>query len=72
MLLTDFPGRKLSMEQIYECHSADKPYIKTNYKKALTNMEMADKINADPPANKRRKGTFADWVVVTFPRRDSQ
>ena len=71
MLLTEFAGQKLAMKQIYERHSVDKPYIEANYKKALTNMEIAGKINADPPANRRRKGTFADWVVVTFPRRDS-
>jgi len=72
MLLTDFAGRKLDMKQIYESHSVDKPYIKMNYKKALTNMEIAGKIKANPPADKRRRGTFADWVVVTFPRRGSQ
>src|SRR6266849_2386537 len=47
MLLTDFAGRKLDMKQIYESHSVDKPYIKMNYKKALTNMEIAGKIKAN-------------------------
>jgi len=72
MLLAEFVGQQLTMKQIYEQHSIDKPYIEPNYKKALTNMEIAGKIKADPPADKRRKGTFADGVVVTFPRRDRQ
>jgi three-Cys-motif partner protein len=72
MLLTEFAGQKLIMRQIYERHSVDKPYIESNYKRALTNMEIAGKIQAAPPARERRKGTFADSVVVTFPQRSTQ
>jgi hypothetical protein len=73
MLLSDFAGQKLSMQAIYEQHSVGRRYIKRNYKKALTNLEAAQKICADPPAHKRpmRDGvaTFGDNVVITFPRR---
>lgn len=72
MLLGEFAGQRLPMKQIYERHSVDKPYIKSNYKKALTNMEIASKIKADPPAGDRRRETFGDGVVVTFPRRPNQ
>jgi three-Cys-motif partner protein len=71
LLLTEFAGQQLTMYEIYERHNVGRPYIKTNYKKVLIQMEAANKIKADPPAEKRlkKKGevTFADSVVVTFP-----
>jgi three-Cys-motif partner protein len=74
MLLRDFAGKTLSMEQVYLTHNVGKPYIEANYKTALTKLEAAEKITADPPAAKRptRQGktTFAGHVTVTFPRRD--
>ncbi|MFZ3363865.1 MAG: three-Cys-motif partner protein TcmP, partial [Candidatus Acidiferrales bacterium] len=72
-LLSDFAGQKLSMVSVYMKHSVGRPYIKTNYKKALTNLEAVGKIEATPPAERRPKRqvqvTFADSVIVTFPRR---
>jgi three-Cys-motif partner protein len=72
LLLTEFAGQRLSMQEIYERHNVGRPYIKTNYKKALTKMEVTGRIKAEPPAEDRRKirgeVTFADNVVVTFPR----
>jgi three-Cys-motif partner protein len=62
----DFAGESLSMQRIYEDHSVDTPYTKTNYKKALTELEQQGRVMANPPATKRRKGTFADQVMVTF------
>jgi three-Cys-motif partner protein len=74
MLLHDFAGQKLSMRAVYERHSVGKRYIKTNYKRALTNLEVSGKIRADPPADKRPKrhglSTFSDNVIVTFPGRE--
>lgn len=73
VLLSDFAGQRLLMRQIYETHSVGKRYVKMNYKKALTNLEVGGKVTVVPPANKRpkRQGqvTFADDVVVAFPRR---
>ncbi len=75
-LLMDFAGQKLTMEAVYMKHSVGKPYVKTNYKRALTNLEAAGKISATPPADKRptRNGqvTFADSVVVVFLRRTAR
>ena len=72
-LLRDFAGRRSSMKEIYETHSVGKRYVKANYKKALTNLEVGGKVTAAPPADKRpkRQGdvTFADDVIVAFPRR---
>ena len=69
ILMADFAGRTLSMEQVYEEHSVDRPFIKRNYKMALAALERSGNVAADPPAKNRRKGTFADGVNVTFPRR---
>ena len=72
MLLIGFAGQRLTMEQIYMRHSVDRRYIKSNYKNVLSKMETAGKIEANPTASKRRRGTFGDSVVVTFPRRPTQ
>ena len=74
MLLTDFAGRYVIMEQVYKFHNVGRPFIKKNYKEALSNLEAYGKIVTDPPADKRskRKGvvTFADDVLITFPLRN--
>ncbi len=76
ILLKDFAGQKLTMEAVYERHNVGKRYVRANYKRALTNLEAAAKIKTDPPADERpeRHGevTFADSVVITFPRRANQ
>jgi three-Cys-motif partner protein len=68
MLLKEFGGHKLAMSEVYGLHNIGRPYIKSNYKKILAKMEASGKIEADPSAEKRRKGTFPDNVVVTFPQ----
>jgi three-Cys-motif partner protein len=72
MLSTEFAGQKLTMREIYERHNVGRRYIRTNYKKVLAKLEAANGITAEPVAAKRpKKGgevTFADNVVVTFPR----
>ena len=73
MLLTEFAGRCVIMEQVYEEHNVGRPYVKKNYKQVLGNMEANGRISVDPPAIKRRKWkgevTFADDVLITFPPR---
>lgn len=68
MLTTIFAGRSLSMQSLYEIHSIDTPYIKSNYKEVLKKLENDGKIVANKPNGaKRRPGTFADDVIATFP-----
>ncbi len=73
MLLSEFAGETLTMNEIYMRHCVGTPYINTNYKHALAELEVERKIKAEPPANERlkRKGvaTFADHVRVTFSRK---
>lgn len=63
MLLSGFSGQTLTMQNIYEQHNVDRPYIKKNYKQVLMALESQGKIEA----SKHRKGTFGDNVTVTFP-----
>jgi three-Cys-motif partner protein len=72
MLVIDFAGETLTMRDLYERHSAGRLYLSRNYKRALASLEGTGKIRANPSAEERptRKGeiTFADTVVVRFPR----
>jgi hypothetical protein len=67
MLMEDFSGRVVTRDQVYELHNVDRPYIKKNYTEALLKLEAAGKIVANPPAQKRRKGTLGPKVNITFP-----
>lgn len=67
ILLTDFAGKTMTRKQIYNRHSVGTRYLEKNYREILIKLETDRKIQTDPPADKRRKGTFADHVKVTFP-----
>ena len=67
-LLNDFAGRTLTMREIYEEHSVDRPFLAKHYKQALKNLEAGGAITANS-SKPRRKNSFADHVSVTFPAR---
>lgn len=64
-LMSAFSGKTLSMREIYEQHNVGTPYIDKNYKEVLLKLEQDGRIITDP--SKRRKNTFGDKVMVTFP-----
>ena len=70
-LLQHFAGKTLTMQEIYQQHQVNTPYIPSNYKDALNLLEEKCQIICEPPADRRpvRQGkrTFADRVKVTFP-----
>jgi three-Cys-motif partner protein len=68
MLLQDFAGQTLTTKQIYERHNVGRPYTMKNYRAILLKMEESGLFKAEPPAEKRRKSTFAETVRVTFPK----
>jgi hypothetical protein len=41
-----------------------------NYKQALLELEEQNRISTEPPADKRRKSTIADRVIITFPQKE--
>ncbi len=67
-LLDKFKGQRLTMQEIYEKHNVDTPYIKKNYKDVLRELYDNGSINATSPEGKPpRKGTFSNRIIVTFP-----
>lgn len=66
MLLEEYAGQAVTMRQIYEQHSVDRPYLATNYKVVLRKLEDEGQI-----ATRGRKSNrgFADNLVAVFPRR---
>jgi three-Cys-motif partner protein len=75
MILEAFAGQSLTMQQVYERHHVDRPYVKKNYKEALRRLEKGV-IRTDPAPEKRRKVkgevTFADNVFVRFPNQEGR
>jgi three-Cys-motif partner protein len=69
MLLDEFAGQTLTMDEVYNQNHIGKRYIKKNYKEILLKLEAEGKITANPA--KRRKNTFGDDVEVTFPPKQS-
>ncbi|WP_423868748.1 hypothetical protein [Bradyrhizobium sp.] len=72
-LLEFFAGRKLTMEAIHREHQKAlgiNPFVEKNYKDALNILDAAKKITTSKP--NRRKGTFADDIVVTFPKKENK
>lgn len=69
MLRKEFAGITISMKEIYEKHHIGRCFIKSNYKSILLKLESDGKIRTQPAAKKRRKDTFADGVVVSFPKK---
>lgn len=67
MLMDEFAGQTITMQEIYMQHNVGRSYISKNYKTALINLESQGKITAEPPFNERRKNTFGDSVKVIFP-----
>jgi three-Cys-motif partner protein len=65
MLLADFAGQNLTMREIFERHCVGRRYIAKNYKEVLLKLEGDGRIEAE----KHKKGTFGNKVVVRFPNR---
>jgi hypothetical protein len=57
------------MKNIYEKHNVGRRFIAKNYKHALKNLEDKRAILCNPPNANRKKDTFGDNVLATFPTR---
>ena len=66
MLLDEFSGKTMTMNETFEAHHVGRRFIKRNYKEVLKTLEANGEIDVDPPTDKRRKNSFADHVKVTF------
>lgn len=65
MLLTEFAGRTLSVQDIFDAHNVGRPYLLKNYQTVLKKLERESTISAEPA--KRKANTMAPAVLVTFP-----
>ena len=67
MLLREYGGRTVSFVELYEKHSIGRPYVDSNYKAVLKQMEKEGKLTASKLGGaKRRPWTFANDVLITF------
>ncbi len=66
LLLADFQGKEIVMDELYKTHSVDRPFIRANYKTVLAAMEADGAISV---ANRKSKRGFADDLRVQFPAR---
>jgi three-Cys-motif partner protein len=64
MLLNNFKGKRMTMENIYKTHCMDRPYLKRHYREVLANLEQDGKIKTF--GRKSKKG-FPDYILVEFP-----
>lgn len=69
MLLDDCAGKTMTFKELYRGHSVGKPHTDSNYKQVLKNLEETGTIVCEKPGKQRRRGTFADDVLITFPQR---
>lgn len=69
MLLTEYAGKTLTLNDFYKEHSVGKPYTERNYRDVLLKLEAENKIEAVPPSKERRKGTFSNKVKIVFPQK---
>lgn len=69
LLLSGFSGQSLTMKEVFDAHNVGRPYVRRNYSDVLSSMEERKIIRTSPASSERRKGTFADRVVITFPKR---
>lgn len=67
MLLEELSGQTMTMNEVFEAHHVGRRFVKRNYKDVLKQLEADGEIDTDPPAEDRKKNTFADHVEVRFP-----
>lgn len=66
-----FAGKSITFSELYETHNVGTCYIRKNYREALLQLEEQGMISVSPPVDKRRRGTLADHVMITFPPEES-
>lgn len=69
-LVEFYSGETLSVKDVYERHTVDRPYVKKDYKEVLKKLEKDGLVNIIPaPGKIRSKHGLADHLIVSFPRK---
>lgn len=69
LLLRDFAGKTANLDEIYERHSVGKPFVRQEYHQILLGLEDEGAVymtDPTPGKQKRRKGTLAPRIKITF------
>jgi len=69
-LLKQFAGQERNLEEIYEAHSPDTPFVEKNYRDVLSQLERESVISVRSKQGRRRLGTYPDHVFLKFPARE--
>ncbi len=71
ILVAEFAGQTLTMQDVFERHQVGQRFIEKNYKDALRTLEEQGRITVHPPVcdrpRRNNQVTFASRVRVTFP-----
>jgi len=67
MLLSEFAGQQLTVNEIYQRHNVGRPFIESNYKSVIKQLDAEGRVTCDPSKEKRRKNTLSDGTIVIFP-----
>ena len=71
MLLAEFAGETISVREMHDRHSVDKPYRLPDYRQAVLNLEDKQCVVVHR-VDGMRKGVLPDHVTVTFPERSPE
>lgn len=66
MILNEYNDKSISFKELYEQHSIGKPFLAKHYREVLKKIEKEEKLTAEKPGKKHRKGTFPDDTILTF------
>ncbi len=69
LLLLAYAGKTTNRKVIYEEHSVGKPFVASNYRTALLNLEKKEMIITNPPKDSRKPDTLSESVLITFPKK---
>jgi three-Cys-motif partner protein len=69
MLLEKFAGCTMTVQEVFDAHNVDTPYVMRNYKDILMKMHQEEKIQAVRPGKTIRRNTFPEDIQVTFPEK---
>lgn len=68
ILLDRYAGKSMSVQEIFDDHNVDTPYIMKNYKSVLMSLYQEGAIKAHRPSGKNiRKNSFPEDIIVSFP-----
>ena len=61
-----FAGQELTLQEIYEAHSVDTPYVRKNYREVIKQLETDSIVSARSITGRRRAFTYPDHVRIKF------